>query len=197
MLHSLRDTEYRPLFVAERLRSSVALQIRALRQERNMTQAQLGDAIGMAQTWISKLEDPDYGKMTVATLLRLAQTFDTDIEIKFRPFSKMLDTIPIQGPEYFHVQSFEKEFGLPAAENISKVQDMAERSGIFIDARKQSSALALVPSGVANARPEFPVQGRAHAFAREMSSQTRQSAFMRKKPGSAAASLIQEKYATD
>jgi hypothetical protein len=65
----------------------------------------------MAQTWVSKLENPDYGKMTVATLLRLAEAFDTDLEIKFRSFSTTLDTLPKQGPEYFSVPSFEHEKG--------------------------------------------------------------------------------------
>lgn len=74
-----------------------------------MTQKQLGDALGMAQTWISKLENPDYGKVTVATLLRLAEAFDTDLEIKFRPFSTTLDELSRQGPEYFSVRSFDEE----------------------------------------------------------------------------------------
>ena len=102
-------------FVRERVKSSIPLQIRALREQRNqMTQKQLGDAIGMAQTWISRLEDPEYGKMTVATLLRLAEAFDTDLEVKFRPFSRGLHDLSRQGPEYFIVPSFEQE--LPAME---------------------------------------------------------------------------------
>ena len=76
-----------------------------------MTQKQLGDTLGMAQTWVSKLESPDYGKMSVATLLRLAEAFDTDLEIKFRPFSIAVDLLPSQGPEYFAVPSFEEETG--------------------------------------------------------------------------------------
>ena len=63
LLESWKDPEYRAEFVRERVRSSVALQIRALREQRNgMTQKQLGDAIGKAQTWISVLEDPEYGE---------------------------------------------------------------------------------------------------------------------------------------
>jgi transcriptional regulator with XRE-family HTH domain len=111
LLASLRDAEYRHEFVRERVHSSVALQIRSLRKQRNnMTQAELGAAIGMAQTWVSKLENPEYGKMTVETLLRLAVAFDSDLEIKFRPFSRTLDTLPNQGPEYFYVPSFTDEF---------------------------------------------------------------------------------------
>jgi transcriptional regulator with XRE-family HTH domain len=111
LLESLRDRNYRNEFVKERVRSSIALQIQALRLQRNkMTQKELGEALGMAQAWVSKLEDPDYGKMSVATLLRLAEAFDIDLEIKFRPFSKTLDSLPGQGPDYFDVPSFDEEF---------------------------------------------------------------------------------------
>ncbi len=64
----------------------------------------------MAQTWVSKLENPDYGKMTVATLLRLADAFDTDLEIKFRPFTESVDTLTRQSEDYFTVPSFTEEF---------------------------------------------------------------------------------------
>ena len=110
LFEALKDQIYRSAFVQERVRSSIALQIRALREQRNkMTQRQLGDALGMAQTWVSKLENPEYGKMTVATLLRLAEAFDSDLEIKFRPFSASIDTLPTQTEEYFRVPSFDEE----------------------------------------------------------------------------------------
>ena len=110
LFESIKDRGYRSAFVQERVRSSVALQIRALREQRNkITQRQLGHALGMAQTWVSKLENPEYGKMSVATLLRLAEAFNTDLEIKFRPFSTTIDTLSTQGPEYFRVPGFEEE----------------------------------------------------------------------------------------
>ena len=110
LLDSWKDREYRTEFVRERVRSSVALQIRALREQRNqMTQKQLGDALEKAQTWVSVLEDPEYGKMSVATLLSLAEAFDTDLEIKFRPFSVALLALNRQRSEYFEVRSFEEE----------------------------------------------------------------------------------------
>jgi transcriptional regulator with XRE-family HTH domain len=129
LLQSFRDPEYRHEFVNERLRASVALQIRGLRQARGMTQKELGDAIGMAQTWVSKLENPDYGKTTVATLLRLADAFDTDLEIKFGPFSRALDSLRIQGREYFTVPSFDEEFSLEvlAPEDLRRVKAIEDR----------------------------------------------------------------------
>lgn len=121
LLESWKDREYRADFVRERVRSSVALQIRALREQRNgMTQKQLGDALGKAQTWISVLEDPEYGKMSVATLLSLAEAFDTDLEIKFRPFSRALHELTKQGSEYFEVRSFDQE--LPDLESAATLE---------------------------------------------------------------------------
>src|SRR5579862_2266026 len=133
LLASFRDRDYRRQFVAERVRSSMALQIRALREQREMSQTKLGDAIGMAQTWVSKLENPDYGKMTVATLLRLSDAFDTDLEIKFRPFSTTIDTLPRQGKEYFTVPSFSDEFSLEelTKEEEARMLDRQSRPGPY------------------------------------------------------------------
>jgi transcriptional regulator with XRE-family HTH domain len=155
LLQGFRDPEYRHAFVNERLRASVALQVRALRQARTMTQKELGDAIGMAQTWVSRLENPDYGKMTVATLLRLAEAFDTDLEIKFRPFSKTLDSLPTQGPEYFAVLSFDEEFGSEelAPEDLEKVKAIegrlrptegySQETSDWVPPKKKPAALAV------------------------------------------------------
>lgn len=113
LLESLRDFEYRREFVAERVRSSMAIQVRELREKRDMTQSELGAKLGKTQAWVSQLENPDYGKMTVSTLLKLANAFDTDLEIKFRPFSTTIEALPKQGPEYFIVPSFTEEYGDP------------------------------------------------------------------------------------
>jgi transcriptional regulator with XRE-family HTH domain len=126
LLESWKDPEYRAEFVRERVRSSVALQIRALREQRNgMTQKQLGDAIGKAQTWISVLEDPQYGKMSVATLLSLAEAFETDLEIKFRPFSRALNELAKQNATYFEVRGFTEE--LPDLENAASLNWLTPR----------------------------------------------------------------------
>ena len=69
------DKAYRDAFVAEQIFSRLPLKIRSIREDQGMTQRQLGDVAGMAQTWVSKLEDPNYGKLTVATLLKVASAF--------------------------------------------------------------------------------------------------------------------------
>jgi transcriptional regulator with XRE-family HTH domain len=140
LLESWKNSEYRAEFVRERVKSSVALQIRALREQRNgMTQKELGDALGKAQTWISVLEDPEYGKMSVATLLSLAEAFHTDLEIKFRPFSKALHELTRQNETYFEVRSFEEE--LPDLENASYLDWITPR-GEWSDIMRAAKLLA-------------------------------------------------------
>lgn len=149
LLDSFRDPEYRAVFTEERVRSSVALQIRALREQRQLTQKQLGDLLGMAQTWVSKLENPDYGKMAVATLLRLAKAFDTDLEIKFRPFSATIRDLPKQGPTYFAVPSFDDEFGVDDL-STAEIVSVISKSRLIVSAPDQS--LRALASGAAAAQ---------------------------------------------
>ena len=106
LLNSFQGDEYRHAFLAEHVRAFIALQVRALREERKITQAQLGVLMGKAQAWISRLEDPDYGKVTVATLLELAEAFDTALVIRFATFSELLDRLTTLSPEDYSVVGF-------------------------------------------------------------------------------------------
>jgi len=91
LVTKFEDKEYRDSFVAEQIFSRLPLKIRSIRETQELTQQQLGKLADMAQTWVSKLEDPNYGKLTVATLLKLASAFDVGLQIDFVPFSRILD----------------------------------------------------------------------------------------------------------
>jgi transcriptional regulator with XRE-family HTH domain len=72
-----------------------------------MTQKDMATATGKAQTWISKLEDPNYGRYTLTTLLELAHFHDVGLEVDFVPFSKLLDEVV--NPNVRRVPSFSEE----------------------------------------------------------------------------------------
>src|SRR5580700_9165029 len=84
------DKAYRDAFVAEQIFSRLPLKIRCLRESQGLTQRQLGTLAGMKQTWVSKLEDPNYGKLTISTLLRVASALDVALKIDFVPYSTVL-----------------------------------------------------------------------------------------------------------
>src|ERR1035437_8107070 len=84
------DKAYRDAFVAEQIFSRLPLKIRCLREAQQLTQKELGDLAGIAQTWVSKLEDPNYGKLTISTLLKVASALDVGLQVDFVPYSSLL-----------------------------------------------------------------------------------------------------------
>jgi transcriptional regulator with XRE-family HTH domain len=112
LLSKLRNKEYRDSFVAEYIFSRIPLKIRAMRDRRKMSQKELGEAAGVKQEWISKLEDPSYGKLTIKTLLKLAAAFDCGLSIDFVPFSQILNGATRLAPSSFDVPSFNEDGAL-------------------------------------------------------------------------------------
>lgn len=90
LLEELKSKEYRDAFVSELIDTGIPFQIRELRKQRNWTQKDLSEKSGMAQERISVLEDPNYAKLTLNTLKRLASAFDIGILVRFVPISDLV-----------------------------------------------------------------------------------------------------------
>jgi len=101
--------EYRSAFVEEKVRTSLAVQIKAIREQRGWTQPDLARELRKSQSWVSRLEDPNQTSPTIPSLLRVAEAFGVDLEIRFGRFSELLDRLGAMTPVSFEVPSFEEE----------------------------------------------------------------------------------------
>jgi transcriptional regulator with XRE-family HTH domain len=109
ILRKLRNKEYRDAYAVEHVQTSLPFQIRALRERREWTQARLASEAGTTQTAISRIEDPDYGKLSLNTLYKLASAFDVALLVKFVPFSRLLDEFKDVSVETLAAESFTDE----------------------------------------------------------------------------------------
>jgi transcriptional regulator with XRE-family HTH domain len=121
------DKRYRDLFVSEQIFSGLPLKIRKLREAKFPTQKAFADKLGKHQSWVSQLENPNYGKLTLTTLLEVASAFDVALEVDFVAFSRVLDRAARLSAEWFEVPSytedrFETNCGELVMDNFSPVR---------------------------------------------------------------------------
>jgi transcriptional regulator with XRE-family HTH domain len=94
LIDEFKDREFRESYAEAFLNASIAIQIRANRERRELTQKQLAHLAGMKhQPRICDLEGVDYGKYTLTTLKRLARAFDMALTVNFRSYGELIQEI--------------------------------------------------------------------------------------------------------
>jgi transcriptional regulator with XRE-family HTH domain len=109
LLEELKNKKFRDAYAAEHVKTSVPIQIYLLREQRHWNQSQLAERAKTTQTVISRLEDLDYGKLSISTLLKLASAFDIALLVKFVPFTRLLKEFKDNSPEALSAKSFSEE----------------------------------------------------------------------------------------
>ena len=87
---SLISKEYRDALAIEHVNTTLAIQIRKMRENRQWSQSDLADRLGKHQETISQWENADYGRHSITTLKALAAIFDVALLVKFIPFSELV-----------------------------------------------------------------------------------------------------------
>jgi len=88
-----RGRDARAQFVSSHVDKTIAFQLRAIRNEQDLSQEQLAEMVEMNQNAISRLESEWYGKATISTLKRLAAALDVALVVRFVPFSQLIDWV--------------------------------------------------------------------------------------------------------
>jgi transcriptional regulator with XRE-family HTH domain len=73
----------------------VSAQIKALKEDRELTQEQIAELIGTQQSGVSRLLRSDYSAWNVDTLRRLARAFGVRLCIRFEEFGTLLTDVSI------------------------------------------------------------------------------------------------------
>lgn len=88
----ISDKQRRIRYLANQIRLGLRFQLRALRKERgNMTQAELANKLGTKQTVISRVENHDADKLSIPTLLKMAEALDVGLVVRFEPIDQVVD----------------------------------------------------------------------------------------------------------
>ncbi len=122
LTRELQDKEIRDFFVAEHINIGIPFQVRALREQRGLTQKELAQRAGMKQERISAIENPNYkNAFTLSTLVRLASAFDVALIVRFEPISELVKWELNLSSEALEAVSFDEDpyFNRPAQEEGS------------------------------------------------------------------------------
>lgn len=87
---SLANREYREALAIEHVNTTLAIQIRVMRENHQWKQSDLAARLGKHQETVSQWENPDYGRHSMTTLKALAGAFDVALLVKFMPFSELV-----------------------------------------------------------------------------------------------------------
>ncbi|GEM_PF-1176707 len=109
LLRKLQDKAYRDAFVNERVKTLVPIQINTLRKQKRKSQKELAKLANTKQSAISRAENPNYGNLSINTLLDIAHGLDVGLLIKFAPFTRLLTEFEDLAPEALFVKDFESE----------------------------------------------------------------------------------------
>lgn len=107
--NDFEDPDARYAYADSVVNAFVSAQIKALREDRGLTQEKLAELIGTKQSGISRLQKADYGAWKIETLRRIARAFGVRLRLGFEEFGTILEEIGNFGEEKLAPRRFEED----------------------------------------------------------------------------------------
>ena len=148
---NLRDREYAEEYAKSFLDAYVATQIKVIREQRGMTQAELGSHIGTTQAGVSRYEDVNYSSWSLRTLMKIARAFDVRLKVSFEPFGTLPEEVVRFDRQSLQRAKRDKDPGLATAPPPLATLDNRDGNLVPIDIYK---ILGSTPDG--NERTPIP-----------------------------------------
>lgn len=168
---NFQDKEYRHSYAEECLNSTIATQIKVLREQRDMTQGELAEATGMKQPRIPLLEDANYSNWTVNTLKRFAKAFDVALSVRFETFSQVIYDFENLSRQSLQVPAFANDIRFQRRSAGSRMPDRHRRRTLPRMRRARNWELSHIAkvqvSGMGLRKPSKSVEAAGGANARQ------------------------------
>ena len=121
LIQELSEKAFRDAYMIDHVRTNIAFQIRTLREQpsRDWSQAELAARAGKKQSVISRLEDPDYGKLSLQSLLDIAVAFDVPLLVQFVEWDDWLVRMGDVSPPALQKRSFDPAHLWPQSAPVS------------------------------------------------------------------------------
>jgi len=145
------DEEYRYAYDEEFANSRMATQIKVIREQTPLTQAELAERAGMKQSRISTLENVNYSAWSISTLRRLARALGVRLSFKFESWGEMLPEVESFSRESLQRPPFEKD---PAFQPQNSEKDQFEKKAATPD-----TARAVVVANITSSEVKTTAQG--------------------------------------
>jgi transcriptional regulator with XRE-family HTH domain len=136
-----KDRDYRHGYADEFLNSSIATQVKVLREQHGWSQKELAKLAQMRQPRISVLENVNYSSWSINILRKLAEAFDLTLCVSFESFGKRLADIERFSREALERFSFEDDpvFAEAEAEAVEVEVKVTAATKALPDAQERES----------------------------------------------------------
>lgn len=109
LVQDFQDRDYRESYAEEFLKTNVAGQIAAIREQRQWNQERLAKEVGTTQSAVSRLENVNYSAWNVKTLVKTAFALGTRLKISFETFSSLIEEVEALSRSNLQRPSFEED----------------------------------------------------------------------------------------